>query len=290
MAQNLGVADVARQLKLSIKQVEALEAGDFGRRPGPVFVRGFVRNYARLLQLDAEPLLEAVRAVLPREEPLPMPSPPEVPFPTPSRTRWHGYVALAAVIVAALAAYEFFSGTPEQAARESTDAEPAVAPAIPVAPDGPVTPSSARGGQVETASGARTGLDRSAGSVAPLSQPAAGASERGQSGNQIASGSAPASQDVPPKSSARDEEPIPASDERQVHMVFDQASWVEIRDRSGKAIFSQLNAPGTEQRVNGRPPLAVVVGNAHGVRLTYDERPVNLALHTRIDVARLRLQ
>ncbi len=73
-------------------------------------------------------------------------------------------------------------------------------------------------------------------------------------------------------------------------MVFEQASWVEIRDRSGKAIFSQLNAPGTEQRVNGRPPLAVVVGNAHGVRLTYDEQPVNLALHTKVDVARLTLQ
>ena len=63
-----------------------------------------------------------------------------------------------------------------------------------------------------------------------------------------------------------------------------------IRDRSGKAIFSQLNRPGTEQRVNGRPPLAVVVGNAHAVRLTYDERPVNLAQHTKVDVARLTLQ
>jgi cytoskeleton protein RodZ len=51
-----------------------------------------------------------------------------------------------------------------------------------------------------------------------------------------------------------------------------------------------LNPRGTEQRVNGRPPLAVVVGNAHGVRLTYDERPVNLSLHTKVDVARLTLQ
>jgi hypothetical protein len=33
-----------------------------------------------------------------------------------------------------------------------------------------------------------------------------------------------------------------------------------------------------------------VVGNAHGVRLTYDEQPVNLAQHTKVDVARLTLQ
>jgi cytoskeleton protein RodZ len=73
-------------------------------------------------------------------------------------------------------------------------------------------------------------------------------------------------------------------------MVFDRKSWVEIRDRSGRPIFSQLNQAGTEQRVNGLPPLAVIVGNAHGVRLTYDERPVNLAPHTKVDVARLTLE
>ena len=61
-------------------------------------------------------------------------------------------------------------------------------------------------------------------------------------------------------------------------MVFEQASWVEIRDRSGKAIFSQLNRAGhraARERHARRSPL--VVGNAHGVRLTYDEQPVDLA-------------
>jgi cytoskeleton protein RodZ len=38
------------------------------------------------------------------------------------------------------------------------------------------------------------------------------------------------------------------------------------------------------------PPFAVVVGNAQGVRLTYDGKPVDLAPHTRIDVARLVLR
>src|SRR5262249_50660744 len=79
-AQNLSVADVARQLKLSVSQVEALESGDFQRLPGPVFVRGFVRNYARLLRLAPEPLLESVAALLPREEPRPA-APPSQDIP-----------------------------------------------------------------------------------------------------------------------------------------------------------------------------------------------------------------
>jgi cytoskeleton protein RodZ len=59
-AQNLSLIDVARQLKLSVNQVAALEAGEFERLPGPVFVRGFVRNYARLLKLDPERILDLI--------------------------------------------------------------------------------------------------------------------------------------------------------------------------------------------------------------------------------------
>lgn len=58
--QSLSLTDVARQLKLAPRQVEALERDDFAALPGPVFVRGFLRNYARLLGLDPEPMVRAV--------------------------------------------------------------------------------------------------------------------------------------------------------------------------------------------------------------------------------------
>src|SRR3954471_17432291 len=57
---NLSVSDVARHLKLSPAQVEALEAGAYERLPGPVFVRGFLRNYAKLLGIDPQPLLRSI--------------------------------------------------------------------------------------------------------------------------------------------------------------------------------------------------------------------------------------
>src|SRR5262245_17320584 len=114
LAQNLGVADVARQLKLSMSQVEALEAGEFQRLPGQVFVRGFVRNYARLLKLDAEALVDQATASVPREEPKPATPPSqEIPFPTVAPRRWWGYAVALAVLVAALAAYEFFPSGPQ---------------------------------------------------------------------------------------------------------------------------------------------------------------------------------
>ncbi|MDR2220978.1 MAG: helix-turn-helix domain-containing protein [Methylobacillus sp.] len=61
--QNLDIKDVSTAIRFSPQQIEALEAGDFAKLPEMVFVRGFVRNYAKLLRIDAEPLLAALPKV-----------------------------------------------------------------------------------------------------------------------------------------------------------------------------------------------------------------------------------
>ena len=73
-------------------------------------------------------------------------------------------------------------------------------------------------------------------------------------------------------------------------MIFEGESWVEVKDGSGTTIFSRLNTPGTERVVSGTPPLTVVVGNAHGVKLMYQDKAVDLEPHTRVDVARITLE
>ncbi|MXW51690.1 MAG: helix-turn-helix domain-containing protein [Gammaproteobacteria bacterium] len=60
-AQQLSVPQVADQLKLSSAVVTALEANDWDRLPAQVFVRGYVRAYARLMGLDDEELLDSER-------------------------------------------------------------------------------------------------------------------------------------------------------------------------------------------------------------------------------------
>ena len=57
--QGLSVGDVSRHLKLSVRQVEALERDDYQIFGGAVFVHGFLRNYAKLLGLDATLLIGA---------------------------------------------------------------------------------------------------------------------------------------------------------------------------------------------------------------------------------------
>ena len=64
---------------------------------------------------------------------------------------------------------------------------------------------------------------------------------------------------------------------------------VEIRDRDGRLVLSGMNPGGTVQSVSGTPPFDIVIGNAGDVRLTYKGSPVDLAPHTRQNVARFKL-
>jgi len=261
-AQNLSVADVARQLKLSVSQIEALEAGAFEKLPGPIFVRGFIRNYARLLKLDPKKMLSSVEPRLPAQPPSEgVPPSKDIPFP-PARTRpWPWYAAAMLLLIGGLVAYEFYWNESEFTVVKPVTAPSPVTVVAEPAPGGPAAPA-----------------------VADVAAAAAAA----QDAKAVAKTAQTAAQSMP--AAVSDEDRLPKPGERPLQFVFQEESWVEIQDRSGKIIFSQLNQAGSKRRVYGTPPLSVVVGNAHGVRLTYNGEPVDLSRHTKVDVARLTLE
>ncbi len=71
---------------------------------------------------------------------------------------------------------------------------------------------------------------------------------------------------------------------------FERDSWVEVKDGEGTVLVSALQRGGTTQTFEGKPPFSLVVGNAAGVRLRYNDADVPLAPHARSDVARLTLE
>ena len=84
--------------------------------------------------------------------------------------------------------------------------------------------------------------------------------------------------------------PSPAAQgNRRIVLKFERSSWVEVRGRDGKTLFSQLNPAGSEQTVEGRPPFSLIIGNAQYVRLSYEDRPIDLTPHVKVEVARLTL-
>ena len=96
--QGLSIDEVVSRIKFAPRQIAALEADDFAQLPEIAFVRGFVRSYARLLQLDAAPLLAALPHAPAQTVPAAENALPEVPFPTDYSSRKPNIIWLAAVL------------------------------------------------------------------------------------------------------------------------------------------------------------------------------------------------
>lgn len=257
--QGLSLGDISRQLKLSVRQVEALERDDYSGFTGPVFVHGFIRNYAKLLNLDPGPLIRAADQIL---NPPALASEPLVAAvgPLVVRRRKIGMVpavsagaAIAVVVVAAVAVLVGNRGGSKPA------------------PDEPVIAAIEQSAQpTERAPAAKPAAAQPAAAQPAAEQPAAE-----QPAARPAAGNAAAAE---------------PGERATLRMVFDQESWVEIKDRNGNTLFGQLNPAGSRRSVSGEPPFDVVVGNAAGVRLTYKDENVDLSAHTQVDVARLTLE
>lgn len=63
------VGEVAERLKLPARQIEALESGEYQDLPEPVFVKGFLRSYARLVDVDATVVQECIASIYPTSGP-----------------------------------------------------------------------------------------------------------------------------------------------------------------------------------------------------------------------------
>lgn len=280
--RNQTVAEIAQQLKLSPNQIEALEADDYARLPGAVFVRGFVRNYARLVDLDGEALVArlelsqtattAINAV---------PHSQNIPFQDTRSARWPLLAAAVALLAAIVLIFEWLM---PDAAEVPASASAPVAVPLPVNPAPVLSVVEA----TETVAPAAPPVDVSA--VQAVSSSAISAAATPPAVAVPAVIAPVASPAVPSATAAPVAAKPAAAGGSELRFVFERQSWVEVRDRNDRVVFSQLNPAGAMQTVQGAAPLNVVIGNAAGVKLSYKGKAVDLAPHTKTDVARLVLE
>jgi cytoskeleton protein RodZ len=254
-ALGFSVTDVAQQLKFSSRQIEALEQGRFAELPTGTFARGMVRAYARLLRLDPEPLVQRVagRTATPDNAAAVASVRRPIPITDSARRTNLIYAALSIAILVVIGGVVF------EWQREKTGA--ARMTFVPAAAQAPAVPAPGPAPQ-QVAAAVPTPVASTA--VEPPAQAVKEAAA------------------APQAAKAR-------TGTRRIQIKFERESWVEIRGRDGKVLTSELNPGGTERTVDGNPPFTLIIGNAHHVKLSYDERPVDLAPHVKVEVARFTL-
>jgi cytoskeleton protein RodZ len=298
------VEQVADQLKLAVRQVIALEAGDYASLPSPAVTRGFVRAYAKLMKLDPAPLVAqiAIDTPTPAETgaaPVRRPTPAsfsQAKFPSHGKRSSLplGWIAAAVVLAAAAgAAWKF--GVLPGGRGETTTAAPA-----PAATNG-ASPEAARGSSTEVLQNPSVPLISVPGPAsAPASQPASDAPSGSVAPGPVVNTPATTATGAPPTSvPAAPANPVtsqgagaqpaaaaaspagataPAGANALVLNVREDA-WIEVRPaKGGTPMIKRLVKAGSTETFNVDQPVRIIVGNPNGVSASLRGAPVALPL------------
>lgn len=300
--RGLSRRDVARELHLSTTFLTSLEEDDYDRLPEPPFVKGYLRNYARLLGLSGEELAGAYQQRLDedrrhrREE-----EAVAAPNPRPPEWRLPALVVLGVILVIAVGWWLW----PGQSSAPASDAAPDAGPGVEqsgdsmpesAAPDalqpdsaGPLAPTGQASGDAgETLNAAPLDNQASDGDAG-----AAGAgTDTGAAGARLEPGQTPG--ESPAGGAGLEPAPEPAAAPAptvdRIAMEFSRVCWIKIVDAKGHTLSQGRQDAGSRVDVEGEAPFQVTIGDAAAVSsVSINDAPARLPSHRSGDVVRVTL-
>ncbi len=261
-SKELTVQAVADAIHLSVKQINALETNNFNLLPEPVTTRGFIRSYARFLEIDSEPLLANYRELVPHQDPntIVVTAPVNKVISAQEQSPWLMYILGSIIVLLLLVVWFYYMDNVNDWSVESDDAIVLESPVESVEETAveSVMPSVA---QSSTDTDSQTTVAASA-----------------QTANEMAETVAPATETAL-ESTATVSEPLV--------LRLKEACWVSIKTMGGDKFFEKLLPAGTEQGFDIRPPFKLKIGNATAASASYRNQTLNLPKYTRGSVARL---
>lgn len=313
-ARGMTVPETAVKLHLHQRMLTALETDDYDQLPSPIYVRGYLRNYARLLGLDSEQIVAAYDG---SEEEHPELKPPlKAPNQASSSDKPVKAVTylVTLVLVLLLLAWwqsrnisdESFMDLDElqvsetmgdsrqsttEGGGEQVQSESLGYPIKVIRhPDTTYYPQPPRQ-QPQT-----TGTDTAAAEAAPTDT-ATTPAELLETMPDVDAGEAANSSEAPEsaepsattaETDAGDEqqaEPAAADNSQGLRLELNRESWIEVYDAAGKRLYLGLGKPGEVIQVDGQAPLRVLLGYAPGVDVRYNGETINTIDHSRAGVA-----
>lgn len=275
LKRNLELEEISGELKVSKRFLQAIENDEYDKLPGGVFAKSWVLQYARLLGLDEATIGGQVRQVLGL-------APEVAPFagkPKPAgfaaiqetvgdnRFRWSGWLSaavLVAVMVVCSAVYAWMQR--------------------------PKTPVTAQANSLAAQSGAEGAIQSAPASAQVAAQPEPRPSVTAPTPSSVDPGVAPAQpveqkraeqkraeqKPVEPRTGAARVKPTHPDATVRIEITAEEAVWMLAR-ADGKYAFSATLDPHTTRTVEGLKEVTLRLGNAGGVTISLNGRPIGPA-------------
>lgn len=303
--KGLSVSDVAGAQHLRPAIIQAIEDGDYQQIDSELFLKGYVRAYAKQVGLDAD----SVVAVLDRElEPLRLKKAEALeanPLVDIERRRRQKrriakiLVLLVAVLVAAYLAFRFMDdgasdtdAPPEQEQQQDLERDQESGSAQEPEPEPAVDDSEARGSSEDEVS-----VRDAVAAPEPLTEEATEETLVTADEPEAVEADIPVSESVGVDSDeALDESRIPVvtsstepaltenapaeglPDTGRLQVSFSSDCWIEVTDSTGARLVSSLQRDGDRVDVSGKVPLNVVIGAVDAVAdISFQGEPVDMS-------------
>jgi len=287
----LSIEDVATRMHLSIRILESIEDNNFDDITAPIFVKGYLRAYARIVSLDEDEMIQQYQNYYSEEDP-PISSTsnlaPEISS-DDARIKWTTYLVIIGLL--GLLAAWWWSQYQLETDVVSLDAEPAETMQQPEAnPESSIVeiesladPMIITTEQVdvwpelidESEPTELTTIVEVQGQVIP--EPIV---------IDTVEEVEPTIEEAEPQEAVVENEPAQASEDNsriaptgtdQLKIIVHADTWVVIKDANGNPLARELLRADQTLDLIGKAPFAVFLGNGHGVELIYQNETIDFA-------------
>lgn len=267
-ARSITLEQASRTLRLDKAIVAALEAEQFEILGAAVFVKGHLRNYAELLGLAPDDVIECYRQLDPAIDELPATVVKQQRSERVNLALWSFWamVIIAALLLVTVYLYEGPADHDVTRKRSSEAVLDGSAPIVEGITDSEghsfepadtsvQSPITARFEEVEAVTSLVTAENRSMAEQLPVLEPA----EHADGAQASAVAAVPAAVGLPVVDPGR----------TRLNLIFRQDSWAEITDKRGRILYG-LERAGTRRELSAEPPIDMWLGNAPGVDILVD--------------------
>ncbi|MCL6269017.1 DUF4115 domain-containing protein [Sansalvadorimonas sp. 2012CJ34-2] len=270
LEKGMTLEQVSDRLKISIKYLQALEACHYDQLPGTAFTRGYLRSYARLMELDENDILDLFGETVQADEQVARLL-QEKPLEThgPSGSKWLIIISIILILGFVGGSVYWWLGNSDQddmppapvAETVAPDEEPEAAPTPELSNTADVIPAP----EVDEAEIEEEEL--------PVPVEPAVAIEPEAPAEIVV-----LELETPVEIVSATEEP--AVQEDQLLVQFTGDCWVEVRDVNERILFSGIKTGASELSLTGAAPLKIKFGNVGavaGVRFNGEPVKVNFS-------------
>lgn len=284
-AAGYSLDELATQTKLARATLDALERDDFDALLEPVYVRGYYRKCAKVLGLPEQQLIGYYASRVTQKAP-PLPDKLRLGTGSDFSAGRGGRSLLILIVVIGLAATAIWYLRGQRGASmppllqapslPATTSKPAGTAPAPEPQTQAPAPAPAESGMpaAPDASAAVVSEVPSALPAAAEPAPAVASASATVTTSPATPAAAPAASPSAAPTAAEPAAPASAS-ASALKLNFVQISWARIEDANGRVLLNRVVQGGERQVLDGKPPYTVFLGNAPGVQIEYEGRPLD---------------